>query len=279
MGLGPEPRRSDAVARGAGLGPEPLRGAAGASGEGLGPVPRREDAGARAVVAPSLGRSASVAVTRSVAIEVPSPMHRPPLDNPAPSAPLSLFVRAPVGPHSSVPMTALASVAGALAGASGAPPVAARLLVARRQAPCGAAGAAAAGLGGSAAGAGAGPSRRLASALVRHLSCSAGRRRLLARIRERFPLLRFRLFLDERRRCPSSARPAASRWGCSVSIDDSPNPSWTPAWTKMRAPLALAVLAKGKHSPRSVASDGSGTISPGLLTALLALGVEIDRER
>ena len=49
----------------------------------------------------------------------------------------------------------------------------------------------------------------------------------------------------------------------------------------MRAPLALAVLlAKGKHSPRrSVASDGSGTISPGLLTALLALGVEIDRER
>jgi hypothetical protein len=49
--------------------------------------------------------------------------------------------------------------------------------------------------------------------------------------------------------------------------------------TKMRAPLALAVLAKGKHSPRSVASDGSGTISPGLLTALLALGVEIDRER
>ena len=48
---------------------------------------------------------------------------------------------------------------------------------------------------------------------------------------------------------------------------------------KMRAPLALAVLAKGKHSPRSVASDGSGTISPGLLTALLALGVEIDRER
>ena len=47
----------------------------------------------------------------------------------------------------------------------------------------------------------------------------------------------------------------------------------------MRAPLALAVLAKGKHSPRSVASDGSGTISPGLLIALLALGVEIGRER
>ena len=76
-----------------------------------------------------------------------------------------------------------------------------------------------------------------------------------------------------------------TRWGAAISASDLKRPGVERiaaallAQQKMRAPLALAVLAKGKHSPRSVASDGSGTISPGLLTALLALGVEIDRER